>query len=391
MRTSMTCPPPCCRRRLAALATHLQPEAGRDVAVGVRPRCVTTTAGCAHGAWQQQKEDIDGPLSAADLEQFHRDGWVLVKAAASRSDAERVRAEMFRCMEFGYPANEGASRSWYDTSGKPTPIHHAVPMRQTQAQWDVLQSPRVHGAFAQLYGTHKLWCNYDGVCTIKPPYSPDTATNVPYPHVSHDESGETFSLGRELPMHWDVSPEQFQADGYKFGTVSFMFLNDRDETGGQTAIVPGFHRHFNTFSTLPGLAQEEIERMKAPSTRHHPDIERVLEAMAPIERMEVKVIPGEAGDLLIFDSFLPHGSGLNTSGTPRATMWVSCGPLPAEDTAGTREKQRQGRIVDWETQMQGRGVWVPPDELGKPADLSTLGRRLLGVDEWPEQWTVGLE
>ena len=89
---------------------------------------------------------------------------------------------------------------------------------------------------------------------------------------------------------------------------------------------------------------------------------------------------------MIFDSFLPHGSGLNTSGTPRATMWVSCGPLPAEDTAGTREKQRQGRIVDWETQMQGRGLWVPPDELGKPADLSTLGRRLLGVDEWPEQW-----
>jgi hypothetical protein len=43
---------------------------------------------------------------------------------------------------------------------------------------------------------------------------------------------------------------------------------------GQTSIIPKFHRYFNDWSVLAG-AQGEIERMKRPESRCHPDITAV--------------------------------------------------------------------------------------------------------------------
>ena len=70
------------------------------------------------------------------------------------------------------------------------------------------------------------------------------------------------ALGDALPMHWDVSVDDFHDNGYRFGTIGFMFLNDRDEYGGQTSIVPRFHKLFNKWAVSPA-AHNEIERMRS--------------------------------------------------------------------------------------------------------------------------------
>ena len=85
--------------------------------------------------------------------------------------------------------------------------------------------------------------------------------------------------------------------------------------------------------------------------------------------------------LLIFDSFLPHGSGLNTSATPRATMWVSCVPVPEDETE--RAEARARRLEDWEARGQADFAgWLPAGERGRRPQLTPLGRKLLGLDEW---------
>ena len=260
-------------------------------------------------------------------------------------------------------------------------------VRHSQAQWNIYSSPRVHAAFAQIYGTENLWVNFDGVLTMKPPSRRDTPR---YNHVSSagKSEGDYFALGDALPMHWDVAVDDFHENGYRFGTIGFMFLNDRDEFGGQTSIVPRFHRLFNEWASSPA-AQNEIGRMRAEDTRQHPDMSRVLDSVeeAVGEELAVKVVAGNAGDLLIFDSFLPHGSGLCTMDTPRATMGMFVTPVPEDEEV--REASRLKRIEAFETQGMrnedgsvNEGVWVPPAEIGRPAKLSALGRKMLGMDEW---------
>lgn len=58
------------------------------------------------------------------------------------------------------------------------------------------------------------------------------------------------------------------------GLISFMFLNDRTELGGQTAIVPKFHKQFDSWTELPAAAAE-VDRMRQSSSKGHPDILQV--------------------------------------------------------------------------------------------------------------------
>ena len=169
------------------------------------------------------------------------------------------------------------------------------------------------------------------------------------------------ALGDALPMHWDVSADDFHDNGYRFGTIGFMFLNDRDEYGGQTSIVPRFHKLFNQWAVSPA-AQHEIRRMRSTDSRQHPDMSRILQSVEETagEELEVKVVTGNAGDVLIFDSFLPHGSGLNTMDTPRATMGIFVTPTP--DDPVVREAQRVKRSK-FKSNMSHSGAWLDRSSL----------------------------
>ena len=87
---------------------------------------------------------------------------------------------------------------------------------------------------------------------------------------------------------------------------------------------------------------------------------------------------GEAGDLVIIDSYMCHGSGRNTMATPRFTMWVTSSPVPAD--AAEREKQREKRVEGF---LEQSG-WKPPDERGKLPKLTPVGQRVVGLKQWDE-------
>lgn len=87
------------------------------------------------------------------------------------------------------------------------------------------------------------------------------------------------------------------------------------------------------------------------------------------------------GDLLVFDSRLPHGTVRNDSAAPRAAFYVQLHPQgdPAQ-RAQCLDDLKAGRCPPWWRWKPGHDR-LDPHEI----DLNPLGRRLAGLDVWESE------
>jgi hypothetical protein len=101
--------------------------------------------------------------------------------------------------------------------------------------------------------------------------------------------------------------------------------------------------------------------------------------------MRVTPIPARAGDLILWDSRLAHGNGHNASDKPRFAQYIAMRPVPVGEAA---EAERAERVRLWQRCLPPDEGWVTGDPRGRetthcrPAALTPLGRKLLGVDDW---------
>jgi hypothetical protein len=212
-----------------------------------------------------------------------------------------------------------------------------VPVHQAQAFWDIRQRPTVHATFAALLGTNRLWVSMDrGV--FKVPLSDRHGGHV-------DES----------VLHWDIEPRSPASERYQ----GMLFLTDVGPGEGAFECVPSIFRNLETY------------------LRAHPGT--LVDAPIDIAGHHVVEVPARAGDLVIWSSRLPHHGGRNRGQRPRVSMAVTMYPEGSD-------AERRERIECW--QQKRAPVWwrgwkgqLDP-EPGRPAMLSPLGRRLLGVDAW---------
>ena len=100
--------------------------------------------------------------------------------------------------------------------------------------------------------------------------------------------------------------------------------------------------------------------------------------------MQVTPIPMKAGDLVIWDTRLAHGNGHNTSSKPRLAQYITMSPADEDNEAA-----RQGRIDRWQNRKKptyDRAFPGDPrkweENQGTTAELTPLGRKLLGLDRW---------
>jgi len=94
---------------------------------------------------------------------------------------------------------------------------------------------------------------------------------------------------------------------------------------------------------------------------------------------EIVMVPALTGDLIIWRSRLPHGNSKNRSCLPRLAFYVTMNPVGGD--AYRRElieSWRTGRCVSWWRDRPGYDRTEP----WPPANLSTLGRRLIGLENW---------
>ena len=126
--------------------------------------------------------------------------------------------------------------------------------------------------------------------------------------------------------------------------------------------MPGFHQAF----------EDWVRKQPADRNPRHPDL----------TDLEVKRIPGKAGDLLIWHRLLAHGNSTNTSDRPRLAQYISMSPAHYDNAA-----VREARVKLWRDRLNPPGKAFPGDERrweerNEPADLTDRGRKLLGLEPW---------
>lgn len=277
-------------------------------------------------------------FSQSDLDFFRENGYVILHDAVPPENLCAVINAVFEFLGMDPDDRE----TWYR---EPHRTNGMVELYQHQALWDNRQHPRVYQAFREIYGAEALWVSEDRAC-MKPPMHPA--------HPEYDHKGFT---------HWDVDTSRLPLP---FRVQGVLALTDTSTDMGGFQCIPGFHKDLDKW-----IAAQPVDRdPRAPD----------LNALPP--GMRVTPIPMRAGDLLIWDTLLAHGNGHNVSDKPRWAQYITMSP------AGSTE-EAQARIDRWQNRKKPPYDRAFPgdsrrvEELhGQTAQLTPLGRKLLGLDAW---------
>jgi hypothetical protein len=226
------------------------------------------------GEGQPANPDAEPALSAADLEFWDQNGYVILHDAVP---PENCQAAVQAICEF-LNVRLDQPETWYQG-----PQGHSIwiPLLHHPALWANRDSARIHRAFAQLWNREDVWVNVDQA-GFNPPEQP--GWKFPGPH-----------------LHWDVS----LAQPIPFGVQGILYLADVAADQGAFTCVPGFHRKIDSWlESLPEGADPRAQAL--------PD------GAVPIA--------GRAGDLVIWHQALPHGSSPNRAALPRIVQYMVCRP-----------------------------------------------------------------
>ncbi len=279
-------------------------------------------------------------LSEEDWQFWITNGYIVVKDVVPKEQVERLAKFLWEFEEKD-PANP---ETWYappraEMQMKELTNTGMVEIYNHQYLWDNRQYPTVHRAFADIWGTEKLWVTIDRA-NLNLPIRP-----------GYEYKGF---------IHWDYDPETKPQNVQ--GVLALADQNDENMGGFQC--IPELYRTYDTW------------KLTQPEDRDHfkPDI-------TGFELVKVKM---NAGDLLIFNSLQPHGIRPNQSGNKvRLAQYISM--MPAQED---NEGLRQWRINSWKEKVAPEGYAFPGDprqwEKTKypTAKLSPLGKKLLGLDKW---------
>ena len=279
-------------------------------------------------------------LSQADLDFWHRNGYVILRDAVPQANVDAVVSAIWDFMDM----RPDDPDSWYEAPESEygmVELSRAgmVELYQHQALWDNRQHPRIHAAFAQIWDTEELWVTIDRV-NLNPP-------------VRHDWDFQGFA-------HWDIDTS---LRPLPFAVQGVLALVDVRAGEGGLQVAPGFHREF----------AEWVKTQPADRNPRHPDI----------SGDELVGLEMQAGDLAIWNSLLPHGTSRNEGDFPRLAQYISMFPASQGD-----EAQRLERVESWRERLPRKGPAFPGDprrwevEHGETAKLTPLGEKLLGLRDW---------
>ena len=291
---------------------------------------------------QQTTEESLKVLSIEQWKFWKYNGYVVIKNAITSEKAKETAAFLWEFEEKD-PNNQ---ETWYTAPRAEMQMKELegtgmVEVYNNQYLWNNRQTQKVYDSFVDVWGTEKLWVTID-------------RANLNFPmRPGYQYKGF---------IHWDYDPEMKSQNVQ--GVLALADQQDEDMGGFQC--IPWLFRNYDTWKlTQP----EERDYFK-------PDIKG-------LEDRIVKV-PMEAGDLLIFNSSLPHGIRPNHSDSKvRIAQYISMMPSQKDD-----EDIKEWRINSWKNRISPEGFAFPGDPRNwertkyKRAKLTGLGEKLLGLKEW---------
>lgn len=281
-------------------------------------------------------------LSEEDWAFWQHNGYVVIKNAVPKAQAQATADFLWEFEE----KDSNDPSTWYTAPRAEMKMKELtgtgmVEVYNHQHLWNNRQTQRVYDAFVDIWGTEKLWVTID-------------RANLNFPiRPGYEYKGF---------IHWDYDPETKPQN-----VQGVLALADQlDENMGGFQCIPELFRTYDTWK----LTQPEDR------DRFQPDI-------SGFEDKIVKV-PLEQGDLLIFHSGQPHGIRPNLSKDKvRIAQYISM--MPAEEN---NKPLRDWRIKSWKERIAPEGYAFPGDprnweqtKYGR-AELTDLGKRLLGLESW---------
>ena len=269
-------------------------------------------------------------------------GYVVIKNAVSRKQAKKTAKFIW---EFDDKDPNDPS-TWYAEARAKMEMKELagtgmVEVYNNQFLWDNRQTKRVYESFVDIWGTDKLWTTID-------------RANLNFP----------IRPGFEYRgfIHWDYDPDTKPQNVQ--GVLALADQTDLEMGGFQC--IPWLYKNYDTWK----LSQPEDRN------KFQPDISGLED--------EIVKVSLEAGDLLIFNSTLPHGIRPNNSKDKvRIAQYISMMPAQEDDTDLVN-----WRINSWKNRIAPEGYAFPGDprnweqEKYKTAKLSKLGEKILGLEKW---------
>lgn len=280
-------------------------------------------------------------LSEADWVHWQTYGYVVIPAAVSPEQVDNTRQLLWEFQEM----SPDDPSTWYQPQRRDhamTELNNSgmVECYNHQVLWDNRQTPRVYDAFVDIWDREDLWVTIDRA-NLNPP----------------NRSGRDFGGF----IHWDSDTT---LDPLPVNVQGVLALTDTSEATGGFQCVPELFKHLEQW------------RARQPDDRN---------PFSPGEDCgyPVSFVPMKAGDLLIFNSLLAHGIRPNTSDEVRMAQYIAMVPVDEDD-----EVVRDWRVRSWRERNPPEGYAFPgdPREWEKTrylqAELTPLGRKLLGLDRW---------
>ncbi len=269
-------------------------------------------------------------------------GYIVIKEAISKEQAETTAKFLW---EFEDKKPED-SKTWYTNPRAKMKMKELagtgmVEVYNNQYLWNNRQAQKVYDAFVDVWGTEKLWVTID-------------RANLNFP-IRKGYQYKGF-------IHWDYDPETKPQNVQ--GVIALSDQTDLNMGGFQC--IPWLYQNYDKW------------KLDQPHGRNHfqPDVTGMED--------KIEKVPMEAGDLLIFNSLLPHGIRPNLSDNKvRIAQYISM--MPAEED---NKALKEWRINSWKNRVAPEGYAFPGDPRNweqikyDTAKLSKLGEKLLGLTSW---------
>ena len=280
-------------------------------------------------------------LSVKDWKFWIENGYIVIKNAVAKEQAKKTASFLW---EFEEKNSEDPS-TWYSPPRAEMKMKELagtgmVELYNHQYLWENRQERKIYESFVDIWGTEKLWVTID-------------RANLNFP-IRKNFEYKSF-------IHWDYDP-----DTKPQNVQGVLALEDQtDLSMGGFQCIPWLYKNYNLWKKSQPKNRD----------RFKPDVSGLKD--------DIVKVPLEAGDLLIFNSTLPHGIRPNYSNKVRIAQYISMMPAEEENL-----DLKNWRINSWKNRVAPEGHAFPGDPRKweqikyKTAKLNYLGEKLLGLKSW---------
>lgn len=272
-------------------------------------------------------------ISNDTRKKFDSEGYKVVKNVVPKQLIQKACEEIAGVVK----ADLNDPSTWYNGDGRNDGI---VPVHHLQSLWNIRQNERVFDMFSELWQQDKnLYVDFNRCC-FRPPW------NLDFP-----EQG----LGE---IHWDIDPRK----GSKGWIQGIVLLTDIKENTGGFQCIPEIYANLDEWIRLNAMSIE-FNHLK-PGLEFHPTLQ----------------LSGQAGDVILWSTLLPHGPAVNFSDSVRIAAFITISPDKNyhkidENIIELIHKKRAPK------KWRGLPGQLDP-EPGPPVKLTELGKKLVGIKPW---------